>query len=110
MWRRFIDALGEGMYRKRLGKFAGGICLPSYPICVSIARMISVGLLDKEGRNIYKRKGENSREAAVCEEREHTPNEWQPSWQNESRTGRLIGNLGSWQNRKYGKIVFSSSF
>ena len=113
----WAGALNKEVYRKRLAqvqrrgalRVASAYRTVSEPAVMVIAGVIPVALLARERQAIYKRKGDEPREVVAREERQHTLDEWQLSWQNETRgrwTARLIGNLGAWLNRKHGETDY----
>ncbi|XP_046662935.1 uncharacterized protein LOC124355826 [Homalodisca vitripennis] len=74
-----------------------------------IAGVIPVKLSAGERKAIYQRKGEIGKDTARTEERSRKYQQWQNSWQKDTRgrwTARLIKQIQPWVERRHGEVDY----
>ena len=113
----WADALNIEFYRIRIARVqrqaALRVCSAyrtvSEPAVLVIAGVIPVKLLAGERKAIYQRQGEIGKDAARAEERSRTYQQWQQSWERETRgrwTARLIKQVQPWVERRHGEVDY----
>jgi len=111
------DALDKEFYRLRLARVqrqaALRVCSAyrtvSEPAVLVVAGVIPVKLLAGERKAIYRRQGDIGKDAARSEERSRTFQQWQHSWEHDTRgrwTARLIKQVQPWLERRHGEVNY----
>lgn len=113
----WADALSKEIYSKRLAQVQRRVALRvasayrtvSHPAVLVIAGVIPIDILAQERSAIYRRKLETDKDKVKIEERTRTMEDWQATWEQDSRgrwTARLIGQIQAWVERKHGEIDY----
>lgn len=113
----WADALYKQVNCKKLSRIQRRMALRvasayrtvSTPAVFVIAGAIPVEMIARERKAIYLRRSEEDRKAVKQEERQKTLENWQRTWEQETKgrwTARMITNLNLWVNRKHGEIDF----
>uniref|UniRef100_A0A1B6J232 Reverse transcriptase zinc-binding domain-containing protein n=1 Tax=Homalodisca liturata TaxID=320908 RepID=A0A1B6J232_9HEMI len=113
----WADALTKECYRLRLARVQRQVALRvcsayrtvSEPAVLVVAGVIPVKLLAGERKAIYQRQGEIGKDAARSEERARTFQQWQHSWEHETRgrwTARLIEQVQPCVERQHGEMDY----